>query len=242
MEQSAEGIANNNMHQQVIGNPPPLHGEKRLLLPVFGAVTMTNAYQSALATGTILLTCYGIWGVPGSGNQGLEFAKMMSEREQKMSKLEQLKIEMEQEQREKESTKARQDNTDQMSVEWSSMYPSREAVLNKKYKSNLFFILRKLLRWVKKSEADETTRAPKCVDDVIHFFLRWKNRHDDDTIDSARLKKYIKSEFRAFRDTLKEIRDEEASDWDEDDSNILNEVIDFLDEISKVETKGSGES
>ena len=152
------------------------------------------------------------------------------------------KVEMGREKMEKEFTEACEKNTDQMSDKWSSMHLSREAVLNKTYKRNLSFILRKLLPWVKKSEADETTRAPKCVDDVIHFFLRWKNRHDDDTIDSARLKKYIKSEFRAFRDTLKEIRDEEASDWDEDDSNILNEVIDFLDEISKVETKGSGES
>ena len=141
------------------------------------------------------------------------------------------KIEMEREKTEKEFTEARQDNTDQMSDKWSSMHLSREAVLNKTYKRNLSFILRKLLPWVKKSEADETTRAPKCVDDVIHFFLRWKNRHDDDTIDSARLKKNLGAEFFDVRDTLKEIRDEEAKGWHEADSTNLNEVVDFLDEI-----------
>ena len=95
---------------------------------------------------------------------------------------------------------------------------------------------------MKKSEADKATRAPTSVDDVIHFFLLWKNHCDDDTIDSARLKEYIGSRFDTFRDTLKEIRDDEASDWHDADSDILNEVIDFLDEISKMETKGSGES
>ena len=160
---------------------------------------------------------------------------------QKKIEIEQKIIEIEQEQREIESEKARQDNARQMSVEWSSMHPSRKAVLNKRNKNNLFSTLRKLLGMANNSKADETTPVPDDVADVINFFLLWKNHRDDDTIDSTRLKKYIKSEFRAFRDTLKDIRDDEARDWDEADSDILNEVVDFLDDISKMETKGSGE-
>ena len=94
------------------------------------------------------------------------------------------------------------------------------------------------MRWVKKSEADKATRAPTSVDDVIHFFLLWKNHCDDDTIDSARLKEYIGSRFDTIRDTLKEIRDDEARDWDGADVNNLNKVIDFLDEISKMKMDG----
>ena len=101
------------------------------------------------------------------------------------------------------------------------------------YKSNWYSKLRKLLRWVNKSKADETTRAPKSVGTIIHFFLRWKFHHDNKTIDSAHLKEYIGTEFGAFRDTLKEIRAGEAKDWDGGDLNNLNEVVDFLDERSK---------
>ena len=240
---STKRIAYINVQQQMSGNPPPLH-EKRLLLPVFGALTMTNAYQNVLGTGMFLLTCYGIWGEPGLGNQGLEFAKRISEMEQQKIEMEQQKIEIEQEQeqREKESEKAREDNTHQMSFEWSSIDPSLEAVLNKTYKSNRFSILRKLLRWVKKSKPDKATRAPKSVGTIIHFFLRWKFHHDNKTIDSAHLKEYIGTEFDTFRDSLEEIRDDEARDWGGADVNKLNKVIDFLDEISKMEMDGSGES
>ena len=217
--QSAEQTARNKVQQQVSGNPHPPHGGNARGLPVFDRLTVLNTSHTFFLCTTILLTCYRIWGEPGSGTQRLEM-----------------------ERRERESTKARQDNARQMCVEWSSMHPSREAVLNKTYKSNLSFILRKLLGWVKKSEADKATRAPKCVTDVIRFFLRWKNHCDDDTIDSARLKKNLGAEFFDVRDTLKEIRDDEASDWHDADSDNLSEVVDFLDEISKVETKGSGES
>ena len=221
------------------GNPPPLH-EKRLLLPVFGALTMTNAYQNVLGTGMFLLTCYGIWGVPGSGNQGLEFAKRISEMEQQKIEMEQQKIEIEQEQeqREKESEKAREDNTHQMSFEWSSIDPSREAVLNKTYKSNRFSIPRKLLWWVKKSKPDKATRAPQSVANIMHFFIRWKKHHVNKTIDSVGLKENLGSEFGAFRDILIKIRDHEARDWDGADLDNLNKVIDFLDEISKMKMDG----
>ena len=151
-------------------------------------------------------------------------------------------MEIKQKRIERESEKARQDNARQMSVEWSSMHLSREAVLKKRNKSNRFSILRKLLRWVKKWKADKTTRAPTSVASIIQFFIRWKNRRDDDTIDSARLKEYIGSRFDTFHDILTEIRDDEARDWGGAEVNKLTKVIDFLAEISKMEMDGSGES
>ena len=208
--QSAEQTARNKVQQQVSGNPHPPHVGNARCLPVFDRLTVLNTSHTFFLCTTILLTCYRIWGEPGSGTQRLEM-----------------------ERRERESTKARQDNARQMCVEWSSMHPSREAVLNKTYKSNWNSILRKLLRWVKKSEADETTPVPDGVANIIHFFIRWKNRHDNKTIDSARLKKYLEAEFFDFRDILIEIRDEEARDWGGADVNNLNKVIDFLDELSK---------
>ena len=166
----------------------------------------------------------------------------MSEMKRQMSEIRQEGIKIKREQMEKEFTKARAKNTHQMSFEWSSIDPSREAVLNKTYKSNRYLKLHKLLGMANNSKPDKATRAPQSVANIMHFFLRWKNRHDDDTINSVGLKEYLGSEFGAFRDILIKIRDHEARDWDEADSDILNEVIDFLDEVSKMETKGSGES
>ena len=145
------------------------------------------------------------------------------------------RIEIEQEKMEKESTKARKDNAHQMFVEWSAIDRSREAVLNKCNKSNWYFSPHKLLGMANKSKADQTTPAPKSVDDVIQFFLRWKFHHDNKTIDSVDLKKYLGSEFDTIHDILTEIRDEEAQGWHQADFDNMNEVVDFLDEISKME-------
>ena len=93
-----------------------------------------------------------------------------------------------------------------------------------------------------KSKAGQTTPVPKSVANVIHFFLLRKFHRDDDTIDLADLKKYLGSEFGILHRILTEIRDEEAKSWDEADSDNPNEVVNFLDEISKMETEGSGES
>ena len=121
-----------------------------------------------------------------------------------------------------------------MSSEWSLIDPSRQAVL-KMYKSNWYSKLHKLLGMANNSKAKQSTRAPKSVGTIIHFFLRWKFHHDNKTIDSAHLKEYIGTEFDTFHDILTEIRDDEARDWGGADVNKLNKVIDFLDEISKME-------
>ena len=134
---------------------------------------------------------------------------------------------------ERESTTVRAENTHQMFDKWSSIAPSREAVLKKRNKSNRFSILRKLLRWVNKWKADQTTPAPKSLAVVIEFFLWWKNHHDNKTIDSVDLNECLGAEFFDVRDTLKEIRAGEAKDWDGGDLNNLNEVVNFLDERSK---------
>ena len=215
--QNAEQTAKNNVQQQVSGNPHPPHGGNARGLPVFGRLTEPNASHNFFVSPTFLFCWISIWGKLRLDNKRLEIKQKRIERE---------------------SEKARQDNARQMSVEWSSMHLSREAVLKKRNKSNRFSILRKLLRWVKKWKADKTTRAPTSVASIIQFFIRWKNRRDDDTIDSARLKEYIGSRFDTFHDILTEIRDDEARDWGGADVNKLNKVIDFLDKISKMEMDG----
>ena len=133
-----------------------------------------------------------------------------------------------------EMARYRSHNAMLMSDEWSAIAPSREAVLNKTYKSNRYLDLHKLLGMANNSKADQTTPVPKSVDDVIQFFIRWKNHHDNKTINSVDLRKYLGSRFRTFHDILTKIHDDEAREWDEADLNNLNEVVDFLDEISKM--------
>ena len=232
---STKRIAYINVQQQMSGNAHTPHGGNARDLLAYTRPTESDTYKNFFMAAPLLLGGISLWRELRSDNERKETEQERMESEKK-------KIEIKQEQREIESEKARQDNARQMSVEWSSMHPSRKAVLNKRNRNNLFSTLRKLLGMANNSKADETTPVPDDVADVINFFLLWKNHRDDDTIDSTRLKKYIKSEFRAFRDTLKDIRDDEARDWDEADSDILNEVVDFLDDISKMETKGSGES
>ena len=84
-----------------------------------------------------------------------------------------------------------------------------------------------------KSKVNQTTPAPKSVDDVIQFFLRWKTHHDNKTIDSAGLEELLRSEFSSFQRILTEICDEEPMGRDEADSDNLDGVVDFLDELSK---------
>ena len=150
---------------------------------------------------------------------------------QKKIEIEQKIIQIEQEETERESTKDRAKNTDQMSDKWSAIDRSREAVLNKCNKSNWYFSPHKLLGMANKSKANKATRAPKSVVEVIQFFLRWKFHHDNKTIDSVDLKKYLGSEFDTIHDILTEIRDEEAQGWHQADFDNMNEVVDFLDEI-----------
>ena len=157
------------------------------------------------------------------------------EMNQEKREMEYQKIERVQQKIERQITKAREDNARQMFDEWSSIAPSRKAVLNKRYNNNQYLYLHKLLGMANKSEADKATPAPKSVANVIRFFLRWKFHHDNKTIDSVDLKKYLGSQFDTFRDILTEIRGDETRDWDEADLDNLNEVVDFLDKLSKME-------
>ena len=199
-----------------------------------------GVFPTLAMTGTTVLLGSSIWEQRRSDKKKIEMKQKISEIEQKILEIEQdgmkrvrQKIERVQQKIENEITKARKNNTDQMSVAWSEMALSRKAVLNKTYKSNLFSDLRELLGMANNSKADETTPAPDSVDDVMQFFLWWKFYQDNKTIDSTRLMKRLGSQFRAFRKILKDIRDNEASDWDEADSDNLSEVVDFLDELSK---------
>ena len=201
------------LEQQAGGNAHTPHGGNARDLRVLTRLTTSDTFQNFFMAAPILLSCITLW------------RELRSDDERK---------ETEQERRERESTKARKDNTNQMFDKWSSIAPSREAVLNKTYKGNWFSKLRKLLGMADKSKADETTPAPDSVDDVIQFFIRWKNHHDNKTINSVDLRKYLGSRFRTFHDILTKIHDDEAREWDEADLNNLNEVVDFLDEISKM--------
>ena len=105
--------------------------------------------------------------------------------------------------------------------------------ISKRYDSNPNFNLHKLFGIANNWKVDQTTPAPKSVDDVIQFFLWWKFYHDNKTINSDDLKERLGSEFDTFHDILKDISDDEARDWCDADSDNLNEVVDFLDGLSK---------
>ena len=126
-------------------------------------------------------------------------------------------------------------NTWMMYDQWSAITPSRKAVLNKTYNNNHYFNLHNLFGIANKSNIDQITPAPKSVADVIQFFLWWKFYDDDKIIDSACLKERLGPRFFLFHEILNEIRDEEAKSWHQADSDNLNEVIGFLDKMSKME-------
>ena len=126
-------------------------------------------------------------------------------------------------------------NTDTMRAKWYSIAPSRKGVLNKTYNNNHYLDLHKLFGIANKSNIDQITPAPKSVADVIQFFLWWKFYDDDKIIDSACLKERLGPRFFLFHEILNEIRDEEAKSWHQADSDNLNEVIGFLDKMSKME-------
>ena len=131
------------------------------------------------------------------------------------------------------------DNTVRMFDEWSDMASSRNAVLHKRYNSDGYFNLYKLVApTTNKSTIVNTTPTPKSFLEVIRFFLQWEYYDNNKTIDSADLKKYLGSEFDTVRDILTKVRDEEANSWHKTDSDNLNKVVDFLNDISKMETEG----
>ena len=135
--------------------------------------------------------------------------------------------------------KHRFNNTKRMLNEWFDMSSSRRAVLHKRYNRDGYFNLHKLVATTtNKSTIVNTKPAPKNFLKVIRFFMQWEYYDNNKTIDSARLKKYLGSEFDTFRDILAEIRDEEATSWHKADKDNLNKVVDFLDEVSKRETEG----
>ena len=136
---------------------------------------------------------------------------------------------------EEKETSYRTRNTWMMYDQWSAMARCREAVLNKRYNSNHSFSLHNLFGMTNKSNIDQIKGAPVSVAAVIRFFLWWKIYDDDKDINSAHLKEQLGSQFATFHSILTEIRDEEAKSWHQADSDNLNEVIGFLDKMSKME-------
>ena len=135
--------------------------------------------------------------------------------------------------------KHRFNNTKRMLNEWFDMSSSLKAVLHERYNSDGHLNLHKrVAKATNKSTIVNTKPAPKNFLKVIRFFMQWEYYDNNKTIDSARLKKYLGSEFDTFRDILAEIRDEEATSWHKADKDNLNKVVDFLDEVSKRETEG----
>ena len=130
------------------------------------------------------------------------------------------------------------DNTMRMFNEWFGMASSREAVLHKRYNSDGHFNLHKLIAMGNQSKVHQTKPAPASVANVMGFFLLWQSLEKSGTINSADLKERIGSQLATFHDILTEIRDEEAKSWDKADSDRLDSVVDFLDEVSKRETEG----
>ena len=133
----------------------------------------------------------------------------------------------------------RSDNTMRMFNEWLVMASSREAVFHKRYNNNDgYFDLHKLIAMGNRSKVDQGTPAPESVANVMGFFLSWRSLEKSDTINSADLKKRIGSQLATFHKVLAEIRDEEAKGWHKTDFDNLNKVVDFLNDISKMETEG----
>ena len=130
------------------------------------------------------------------------------------------------------------DNTMRMFNEWFGMASSREAVLHKRHNSDGHFNLHKLIAMGNQSKVHQTKPAPASVANVMGFFLLWQSLEKSGTINSADLKERIGSQLATFHDILTEIRDEEAKSWDKADSDRLDSVVDFLDEVSKRETEG----
>ena len=126
-------------------------------------------------------------------------------------------------------------NTGMMYDQWSDIAPFREVVLHQHYDSNHCFSLHNLFGMVIKSKVDQITPATESLLEIINFFLLWKYDDDDKDIDSARLKKLLGSQCITLHTILTEIRDEEAKSWHQIESDNLNEVVDFLDKLYKVE-------
>ena len=135
--------------------------------------------------------------------------------------------------------------------EWRDIADSCEAVLHR-HDGVLNAVFRFLHTWIVTGVQSQnggatatnqptvvnTKPAPKSCREVIGFFLRWKNHHNDKTIDSARLKEYLLSDIDTFHNVLTDIRDDEAKGWHKIDKDKLKSVVDFLDMISKMETEG----
>ena len=133
--------------------------------------------------------------------------------------------------------KHRFDNTTRMCNDWLVMASSRKAVLHKRYKSVGYFNLHKLIAIGNQSKVDQGTPAPESVANVMGFFLLWRSLEKRGTIDSADLKQQLGSQLATFHKVLTEIRDEEAESWHKTDFDNLNKVVDFLNDISKMETE-----
>ena len=203
------------------GNPRSPNGENTLDVPVFGKMKVSDVFQNVAVAGTLIGVGITIW---------TERQLQVSESERKRSE-------------------QCNDNLAELLGFWDEIAASREAVLHRHddvpnavfgflYTSNVTDVQSRHggAMATKKSTIANTKPAPKNFLKVIRFFMQWEYYDNNKTIDSADLKQQLGSEFDTFRDILAEIRDEEATSWHETDSNNLNKVVDFLNDISKMET------
>ena len=220
LKQIVKPILKDYLEQQAGGNAHTPHGGNARDLRVLTRSTTSDTLKNSLPSATILLSCITLWRELRSDDKKAKT----------------------------EETNVRRENTNQMSNIWNGMADSRRAVLNRQ--NGVLSTIGKFLRtsyntifqtqqggrtMMNKSKANQTTPAPESVDDVIQFFLRWKSHHDNKTINSVELKEYLGSKFDTFHDILTKIRDEEARDWHQADSDNLKKVVNFLDEISRME-------
>ena len=219
---SRQKAVNTSRQSSESGNPRSPNGENTWDIPVFGKVPGPDVFKLTVVT---------------SASLGLGMMTALTDRQKQIS--------------ESESKRSKQcnDNLAELLGFWEEIADSRNAVLHRHDDvPNAVFPF--LHTWIvtngqsrhggakatNKSTAANIKPAPKNFLKVIRFFMQWEYYDNNKTIDSADLKQQLGSEFDTFRDILAEIRDEEATSWHETDSNNLNKVVDFLNDISKMET------
>ena len=209
-----------NQWWQHESNTPELpHRENRLNIPVLGRIKVSNFLSMLFTASAALLNGIHHW---------WERTK-------------------EEERTEKEDSNRRKDCTTQMIKDWVGMADSRKAV--RRLQDGVLVIEGQSCdAWWKiffpapesgtttanVSTADQTEQATESVAVLIDFLLLWKHHHNEGDVNSDRLKEHLGLEFSYFHKILTKIhRDEGLMGQDEVDRNNLNEVVAFLDELSK---------
>ena len=211
------------------GNPRSPNGENTWDVPVFGKITLSNAFQNVGVAGTLIGVGITIW----------------TERQKQVS-----------EGKKSEGKDAMRNLQNLHLVKmWLDLADSREAILHRHddVPNGVFPFL---YTWIvtniqsrhggakatNKSTVVNTKPAPKSVADVMFFFLVWQSSEESGTINSAVLKQQLGSQINTFQKALTEIREKEAEGWHKTDKDNLNTVLHFLDEISNMEKEGSSEA